>query len=343
MDSQRDLPGSNRNLLLTKTDRPTTRLRIVLIGDPGLRSALTVGSVGEQAPVIDCAETPAAALALLDAAAAVDAVVAMASPSSTADAFAALASRCALIVVSDAVVEADAFGWLRLGADDVIRRDECTAEASGWRRIRFAIERRRLRDTLQNPHSTDLATGLPHRRQLVEHLSQLLALREREPAPMAVLALRTEPAGGAPAQNEGVLSVSDNGAVAASPDGIASALRRKAAVRLRAGVRASDIVAAVDDDAFVVLLGAVLSPTEAVHVATKLVASLLEPFAVGGAELSLAVAVGISHYPEDGRQADKLLRRALALAAVAPPVLPQGPATARDAFGGVRIAANDDN
>ena len=351
MDSQRDPPGSNRNLLLTKSDRPTSRLRIVLIGDPGLRSAIAVGSVGEQTPVIDGAETPAAALALLGGDAAVDAVVAMAGPSTTADAFAALASRCALIVVSDSSVEADAIDWLRLGADDVIQRDECTSEASCWRRIRFAIERRRLRGAQQNPHSTDLATGLPHRQQLVEHLSQLLALREREPAPMAVLALRTEPAGSAPASTDSAvagshadgLAESRDGAVAGSPDGLAAALRRKAAVRLRAGVRASDIVAAAEDDAFVVLLGAVLSPTEAVHVATKLVASLLEPFAVGGAQVSLAVAVGISHYPEDGRQADKLLRRALALAAVAPPVLPQGPMTARDAFGSMRTAANDDN
>ena len=101
---------------------------------------------------------------------------------------AAVAERAALVVV---VVEPDAehaSGWLRAGADDVIGRDEL-AGAVGWRRIRFAVERRRRRELRRRAYSTDPGTGLPHRQQLVEHLSQLLALREREPAPMAVLAL----------------------------------------------------------------------------------------------------------------------------------------------------------
>ena len=41
-------------------------------------------------------------------------------------------------------------------------------------------------------YATDLQTGLPNRQQLIEHMSQLLALRGREPAPMALLVLRVE-------------------------------------------------------------------------------------------------------------------------------------------------------
>ncbi|MEO8310016.1 MAG: GGDEF domain-containing protein [Caldimonas sp.] len=248
-----------------------------------------------------------------------------AAPASPAE-IAAVAERVALVV---AVVEPDAehaLGWLRGGADDVIGRDEL-AGAAGWRRIRFAVERRRRRDLGRSAYSTDPGTGLPHRQQLVEHLSQLLALREREPAPMAVLGFRVE-------------GLRPLGAGAESTD--FETLRRKIAVRLRAGVRASDVVAAVDDDSFAVLLGSILTAADADRVAAKLVAALLAPFSVGTLERSVAVAFGIAQYPLDGRDAERLLRRALALAAAAPATAEAGPATARDAGGGERAAANDE-
>ena len=235
--------------------------------------------------------------------------------------------HAALIVV---VVEPDtgpAAGWLHRGADDVIGRDELSA-ASTARRIRFAVERHR-RDAGRTPsYSTDPGTGLPHRQQLVEHLSQLLALREREPAPMAVVVLRIE--GLEPA-------------VDAEPHGAdRDAVRRKLAVRLRAAVRASDVVASIDACSFAVLLGSILAPSDAERVAGKLGAVLIAPVAVGGIERAVAVAVGIARYPQDGKDGERLLRRASALAAVAPASGNAGPTTVRDARGGARIAANDE-
>ena len=141
---------------------------------------------------------------------------------------------------------------------------------------------------------------------------------------MAVLALRVELPG------------------AGDPGDDIALLRRKVAVRLRAAVRASDIVASVGDDSFVVLLGAVLSPAEASRVADKLATGIVAPFKVGGAELAVGVAVGIAHYPHDGTQADRLLRRALALAAVAPPMVPAHAVAAHDVSGAIRTAANDE-
>lgn len=252
----------------------------------------------------------------------VDGDVAPASPAEIA----AVAERAALVV---AVVEPDAehaSGWLRGGADDVVGRDELAGPV-GWRRIRFAVERRRRRELRRSEHSTDPGTGLPHRQQLVEHLSQLLALREREPAPMAVLGFRIE---GLRLRGDGAESTDFE------------TLRRKIAVRLRAGVRASDVVAAVGDDTFAVLLGSILSGADADRVVAKLVAALVAPFTVAGVDRSVSVAAGIAHYPHDGREAERLLRRALALAAAAPATSAAGPATSRDADGGARAAANDE-
>jgi GGDEF domain-containing protein len=239
---------------------------------------------------------------------------------------AVVAERAVLVVV---LLEPDAehaSGWLRQGAEDVVGRDELVG-AAGWRRVRFAIERRRRRDPRQNAYSTDPGTGLPHRQQLVEHLSQLLALREREPAPMAVLGFRIEG-----------LRPNQGGAEALESE----TLRRKIAVRLRAGVRGSDVVAAIDDDGFAVMLGSVLAASDAERVATKLVGALTAPFSVGAIDRSVAVALGIAHYPQDGQDAERLLRRALALAAAAPATTPSGSAIGRAADGAERSAANDE-
>jgi predicted signal transduction protein with EAL and GGDEF domain len=120
-------------------------------------------------------------------------------------------------------------------------------------------------------------------------------------------------------------------------------LRRKIAVRLRAGVRASDVVAAVGDETFAVLLGSILTGADADRVAAKLVAALVAPFTVATVDRSVAVAFGIAQYPQDGREAERLLRRALALAAAAPATSAAGPSTVRGSDGGERAAANDEH
>jgi diguanylate cyclase (GGDEF)-like protein len=209
-----------------------------------------------------------------------------------------IASAAALCIVVPQLAAGELAEWLGRGAQDVLATAD-VAKENVARRLRAAIERKRLADRQRTTWATDLATGLPHRGQFVEHLSQLLALREREPAPMAVVALRVE--GFATTQSR-------LGAQAAD------ALRRKIAVRLRAAVRASDVVAALDDSSYAVLLGAVLAPADGPRVAAKLAQLLMEPFSVGGVGIAVAVATGVGAYPEDGNQPDALLRKAIGAA-----------------------------
>ncbi|HEX2540050.1 MAG TPA: GGDEF domain-containing protein [Caldimonas sp.] len=235
------------------------------------------------------------------------------------------AATALVVVFAEPSLEAS-LDWLRRGADDVVGAGEVET-AAGQHRLRLAVERRRLGEAQRLAYATDVATGLPHRQQLVEHLSQLLALREREPSPMAVVAFRIEG-----------LGLRGKGAEAVEGE----VLRRKIAVRLRAGVRASDVVAAVDDDAFSVLLVSILATDDAERVAGKLATALLAPFTVGGVERSVGVAVGVARYPQDGKDAERLLRRAVALAAAAPAAGQAGLRAAHDDAGVPRTAANDD-
>lgn len=173
------------------------------------------------------------------------------------------------------------------------------------RLVRLAIERKRVEAAQRSVYSTDLATGLPNHGQLLEHMAHLIALREREPAPMALVVLRVD---GLTASAESL------GAEAAG------LLRRKAAVRLRAGLRASDVVASIGRDLFAVLLAWIDAPTDAERVAAKMLQALRQPFAVAGQQVTLTVGVGVARFPEQGTDADSLLRAATAQAVGGQPV-----------------------
>ena len=197
-------------------------------------------------------------------------------------------------------------------------------ELAGPPAVSLAIERKAQERLVRKAYATDLMTGLPNQSQLIEHVNQLIALREREPAPMALVALRIEGLASAEARLGGES---------------ANVLRRKIAVRLRVGVRASDVVASLGADSFAVLCPKFQDPQDAERVAAKLSAALHPPFSVSGSDVVVAVACGVAHYPQDGKDATVLLRRATGLAGS---TLAQG----RDGFanregGGSASAAND--
>ncbi|CAN5281493.1 hypothetical protein BH11PSE9_BH11PSE9_29760 [soil metagenome] len=245
------------------------------------------------------------------------------------------AGDTAAVVAGPPVEPAAMLAWLERGAQDVVSLatgesgvEAASAFASALApRLRAAIERKRLERDARKAYATDLETGLPHQQQLIEHMSQLLALREREPAPMAVLALRVEGL----ATTEARLGRES-----------ANVLRRKVGVRLRAGVRASDVVASLGDDSFAVLLGSILAPADADRVGAKLLKALMQPFMISGSDVAVAVALGIGQYPQDGAQPEALLRRAVSLAAAAPAQGREGLSNFMEAGGRSPGAANDD-
>ena len=87
-------------------------------------------------------------------------------------------------------------------------------------------------------------------------------------------------------------------------------LLRQVAVRLRAALREEDIVAHLSGDEFVVALFDIRQHFEATTVAQKLQASLVAPFLIEGHDLQVGASIGISVYPQDGSDAETLLRLA---------------------------------
>jgi diguanylate cyclase (GGDEF)-like protein len=239
----------------------------------------------------------------------------------------------AVVVVSPAADEEVEAELQRLGVEAIVplglpaAAPSPAAAAELARALRHAHQRKQLERATRTAYATDLTTGLPHQAQLLEHVTQLIALRERESAPLVLIALRIE----------GVAQ-----ATAHLGDEAANVLRRKVAVRLRGGLRASDVVASLGTDLFAVMLGRVDMVSDGEGVAAKLLRALEQPFVMAGREVHLGAAVGIANYPAHGKDANALLKRATAQAAMVATVDEQGVATVQSGFvvlgGG---AAND--
>lgn len=201
----------------------------------------------------------------------------------------------AVVIVTPEPTPAQCIKLLQMGVQDVLSRNGFTDDSLG-RVLRVAIERKRIDASAKRAFSTDLTTGLPTHAQLLEHMTHLLALREREPATMALIVLRLE---------------GFRGAEMALGAEAANVLRRKAAVRLRAALRASDVVASLGGDMYGVLLAWIDAESDAEGVARKLLSSLKQPFNVAGQSLPVMGTVGIGQYPTHGKDAASLMRRAV--------------------------------
>jgi diguanylate cyclase (GGDEF)-like protein len=80
--------------------------------------------------------------------------------------------------------------------------------------------------------------------------------------------------------------------------------------RLGAVVREGDIIARLGGDEFTIITGMLHGPEDAAAIAQKLLAALDQPFSMSGTELHITASIGISLFPNDGSDAEILLRNA---------------------------------
>lgn len=87
-------------------------------------------------------------------------------------------------------------------------------------------------------------------------------------------------------------------------------LLKSIAARLNESVRDMDTVARLGGDEFVVLLEGLHDLDDVRFVANKLLAQLARPMEIAGHDISITASIGISVFPNDGEQADELLKNA---------------------------------
>jgi diguanylate cyclase (GGDEF)-like protein/PAS domain S-box-containing protein len=141
----------------------------------------------------------------------------------------------------------------------------------------------------------DILTDLPNRLLLNDRITQAVSLARRQGKPVAVLFLDLN----------GFKQVNDS-----LGHEIGDKLLRQVAKRVIACVRTSDTVSRIGGDEFVILLPEVADAVDAAFAAEKVLAALAKPYVISERDLNLTGCIGISIYPEDGHNADTLLKSA---------------------------------
>jgi diguanylate cyclase (GGDEF)-like protein len=89
---------------------------------------------------------------------------------------------------------------------------------------------------------------------------------------------------------------------------VGDTLLQQVAERLVLCVRASDTVARVGGDEFVILLTDLSHDDDAYQVADKVHMGMVEPFQVEGVSIDIGASVGVARYPHDGVDMTMLLK-----------------------------------
>jgi len=141
----------------------------------------------------------------------------------------------------------------------------------------------------------DSLTGLPNRNLLTDRLRQALAFAGRHRARVALMFLDLDR----------FKNINDS-----LGHHVGDQILKEVAGRLTRTLRTGDTVARLGGDEFVVVLPEVREPADAALVAQNLLHEFAPPCFVDGRELHVSASIGITLFPDDGRDADALMKNA---------------------------------
>ncbi|MGZ5802487.1 MAG: putative bifunctional diguanylate cyclase/phosphodiesterase, partial [Burkholderiaceae bacterium] len=151
--------------------------------------------------------------------------------------------------------------------------------------------------TIQMAHLAqhDCLTDLPNRMLLNDRINQSIELAGRHNAQLAVLFLDLDR----------FKHINDS-----LGHGIGDQLLRSIASRLMTCIRGSDSVSRTGGDEFAILLSEITHTDDAAVIAAKILAALNTSHTIAGHELHVTVSIGISIFPDDGGDAETLIKNA---------------------------------
>ncbi|MGI4744711.1 MAG: putative bifunctional diguanylate cyclase/phosphodiesterase [Janthinobacterium lividum] len=141
----------------------------------------------------------------------------------------------------------------------------------------------------------DFLTDLPNRMLLNDRIAQAIKIAERRDSLIALLFLDLD----------GFKHINDSLGHESGDRFLQSVARR-----LTDAVRKSDTVSRRGGDEFLILLNDIKEPGNAAAIAEKVIASLKLPHSIRGTEAYVTVSVGISMFPTDGHDPEKLIKSA---------------------------------
>jgi len=161
--------------------------------------------------------------------------------------------------------------------------------------IRDVTERRRMELALEHRALHDPLTDLANRTLFFDRLQQSIHSARREQSQVALVMLDLD----------GFKAIND-----AYGHVIGDDVLRKLSERLRRGLRATDTAARLGGDEFALILPRVSNRTAVDRMVRRRLAIAQEPLIAGRRKINVRVSAGIAIHPDDGRDADILLRHA---------------------------------
>lgn len=156
-------------------------------------------------------------------------------------------------------------------------------------------QRKRAEEILHYQAFHDQLTGLCNRTLFHEHLSIALANARRAQYSMAVLFLDLD----------GFKMIND-----VLGHGAGDQSLQYFAQRLRAQLRMGDVLSRWGGDEFTILLPHLKQADEPATIAQRILDSLVQPFRLNQQEIYLKSSIGIAVYPQDGEDAETLIKNA---------------------------------
>jgi diguanylate cyclase (GGDEF)-like protein/PAS domain S-box-containing protein len=189
------------------------------------------------------------------------------------------------------------FGVIELFSAQAIRSDEALIHLlhSASAQIGQSFQRKLAEDQLRYIATHDSLTELPNRSLFNEGLRHALHQGTRYNRGIAVMFIDIDR----------FKVVNDTLGHSAG-----DRLLQDCARRLTECLRESDTVARLGGDEFVVMVENFTAPKDAIAVAQKILTGLARPFFVDGQEFLMSASVGISTFPDDGKDAGTLLKNA---------------------------------
>jgi diguanylate cyclase (GGDEF)-like protein len=156
-------------------------------------------------------------------------------------------------------------------------------------------ERKRYEERLRHNAVTDHLTELPNRFLFFDRLNMALAQAQRDFQKLAVLMLDLD----------GFKMVNDT-----HGHNIGDQLLRAVANRLLCMFRKGDTIARWGGDEFILLLPEIRQAEAARNVAARILHSFNNPFEFDGLKIAITVSIGVAIFPDDGADADTLIKNA---------------------------------
>lgn len=171
-----------------------------------------------------------------------------------------------------------------------------SGDSSGvWGVCRDISERKRAQLALYSLAHHDSLTGLPNRVLLDDRITQAKALSHRQGTGFALLFLDLDR----------FKIINDTLGHAVGDE-----LLRLVASRLQTTLRETDTVARIGGDEFIILLANTAQSDDILSLADKLMKSLARPFQLGDHELFVTASLGGCVFPEDGPDAESMMKKA---------------------------------